>query len=189
MPHNITSNLPMLHLLRERPALRGFIIIRAADELASQMLNVAVGWYVYTATHNPMSLAYVGLAQFLPSIGMLPIAGQAADRFDRRKLIGLSLLLQTLCVAAFGLWSAANAPSALPVYLLLLVMGSARAFYSPAMSALLPHVVNGGEFPRALPVLRSSRFARLLARPSGASFMQSAERPCSSLLPHFTSLP
>jgi len=150
MPHNITSNLPMLHLLRERPALRGFIIIRAADELASQMLNVAVGWYVYTATHNPMSLAYVGLAQFLPSIGMLPIAGQAADRFDRRKLIGLSLLLQTLCVAAFGLWSAANAPSALPVYLLLLVMGSARAFYSPAMSAMLPHVVNGGEFPRAV---------------------------------------
>jgi hypothetical protein len=57
--------------LHERPALSGgspcvaaFIIIRVVAELAGQMLNVAVGWYVYAAIHDPMSLAYVGLAQF-----------------------------------------------------------------------------------------------------------------------------
>lgn len=78
------------------------------------MLNVAIGWYVYTATHNPMSLAYVGLAQFLPNMGMLLVAGQAADPFDRRKVIWLSLLIQTLCLAAFSAWRAATAPSAGP---------------------------------------------------------------------------
>jgi len=150
MTYNATSKLSLFHWLLQRPALRGFIVIRAADELASQMLNVAIGWYVYAATHNPMSLAYVGLAQFLPTIGLLLIAGHAADRFDRRKLIGLSLLMQTFCVAAFAVWSAAAAPSARPVYLLLLVVGSARAFCSPAMSAMLPRVVSGEEFPRAV---------------------------------------
>jgi hypothetical protein len=60
------TKLPLSYWLRERPGLRSFIAIRAADELASQMLNVAIGWYVYAATHDPMSLAYVGLAQFLP---------------------------------------------------------------------------------------------------------------------------
>jgi MFS family permease len=150
MALNTSAKISLLHLLRARPALRSFIGIRISDELGSQMLNVGIGWYVYTTTHNPMSLAYVGLAQFLPNIGIVLIAGQAADRFDRRKIIGLSLLIQTLCVAAFGAWSAVRAPSAKPVYLLLLIMGSARAFSFPAMSATLPRVVDSEEFPRAV---------------------------------------
>jgi MFS family permease len=152
MSCEMSAGLPLLHWLRERPALRSFIAIRTADELGSQMMNVAVGWYVYAATRDPMSLAYVGLAQFLPNIGMVLIAGQAADYFDRRKVTGLSLFAQTICLAAFCAWSAAAAPSTGWVYLLVLVLGSARAFSSPAMSAMLPQVVSGEEFPRAVAV-------------------------------------
>jgi MFS family permease len=151
-----TTRRPVLELLRERPALRSFIAIRAADELASQMLNVAIGWYVYAATGDPMSLAYVGLAQFLPTIGMVLIAGQAADRFERRKVVGLSLFVQTFCLATFGVWSAVKAPAAGPVYLFLVVMSTARAFSAPAMSAMLPHVVNAEEFPRAVAATSSA---------------------------------
>jgi MFS family permease len=156
MALSTTTTLPLLHWLRERPALRSFIAIRAAEELASQILNVAIGWYVYAATHDPMSLAYVGLAQFLPTIGMVLIAGYAADQFDRRKVIARSLFIQTLCIATFGAWSTATAPSGGPVYLLLLVMSSARAFSSPVMSAMLPHVVSGEDFPRAVAATSSA---------------------------------
>ena len=156
MALSTTTTLPLLHWLRERPALRSFIAIRAAEELASQILNVALGWYVYAATHDPMSLAYVGLAQFLPTIGMVLIAGYAADQFDRRKVIARSLFIQTLCIATFGAWSTATAPSGGPVYLLLLVMSSARAFSSPVMSAMLPHVVSGDDFPRAVAATSSA---------------------------------
>jgi MFS family permease len=156
MALSTTTTFPLLHWLRERPALRSFIAIRAAEELASQILNVAIGWYVYAATHDPMSLAYVGLAQFLPTIGMVLIAGYAADRFDRRKVIARSLFIQTLCIATFGAWSTATAPSGGPVYLLLLVMSSARAFSSPVMSAMLPHLVSGEDFPRAVAATTSA---------------------------------
>ena len=156
MALSTTTTLPLLHWLRERPALRSFIAIRAAEELASQILNVAIGWYVYAATHDPMSLAYVGLAQFLPTIGMVLIAGYAADHFDRRKIIARSLFIQTLYIATFGAWSTATAPSGGPVYLLLLVMSSARAFSSPVMSAMLPHVVIGEDFPRAVAATSSA---------------------------------
>jgi Bacterial protein of unknown function (DUF894). len=53
------------------------MVIRGIDELCSQMLNVAIGWYVYSATHNPISLAYLGLARFLPNIGMVLVTGHA----------------------------------------------------------------------------------------------------------------
>jgi MFS family permease len=160
MAPDMSDGLRLPRLLRELPALRRFIVIRAADELASQMLNVAIGWYVYAATRNPMSLAYVGLAQFLPNIGMALVAGQAADRFERRKLIWLSFLIEAVCLAAFSVWSAAMAssvrPSVAPVYLLLLVIGSARAFSSPALAAMLPRVAGGEEFPRAVAIVSSA---------------------------------
>jgi len=130
--------------------IRHYLILSSADELCSQILNVAIAWQLYAATHNPMSLAYAGLAQFIPNIALSLIAGQASDRFDRRKITGLSLLVQALCAATLGGLSAARAQSVAPIYLLLLVIGIARAFSAPALPSMLPHVVNANEFPRAV---------------------------------------
>src|SRR5262252_7690331 len=123
--------VPILRFLRQRPALWDLVAIHSADELATQMLNVALGWYVYSATRNPMSLAYLGLAQFLPKAGVLLVAVQAA------------------CLAAGTAWFMVDGASALAVYPLTLILGMARAFASPAMSALLPQTVGKAEFPRA----------------------------------------
>jgi MFS family permease len=144
------EKLPLLELVRARPAFRSFIAIRTANEVSAQMVNVAIGWYVYAATHNPMSLAWVGLAQFLPNMSVTLIAGHVADRFNRRNVIVVSLLVQTVCLAAFVAVTSAKVPSARPVYLLLLVLGAARSFYYPTMSVMVPHLVNGKEFPRAV---------------------------------------
>jgi MFS family permease len=131
-------------------ALARFLAIHSADELASQMLNVAIGWRLYSVTHSPMSLAYAGLAQFLPNAAAALVAGHAADRLERRKVIGWSLLAQFSCLAIFTFWTSVTAPAAAPVYLLLLVMGAARAFGSPTMSATLPNIVSSSDFPRAV---------------------------------------
>jgi MFS family permease len=172
-----STEFSLLHLLRERPALRSFIAIRTADELGAQMLNVGIGWYVYAATHNPMSLAYVGLAQFLPNLGMVLMAGQAADRFERRKVVGISLLIQTLAIAGWCAWSAATTPSIRWVYLLLLIIGSARAFSSPAMSAMLPHVARGEEFPRAVAATSSAFQICTIAGPAIGGLIYAVSGP------------
>jgi MFS family permease len=137
-------------------ALFGFTMIRSLSELIGQMLNVAIGWHVYAATHDPMSLAYVGLVQFVPDVTLLLFAGQAADRFDRRRLIGLALLLEALCLAAFAAWAFTGSSSLVPVYALLLGLGVANAFLSPAMSALQPHTVDAEGFPRAVAITTSA---------------------------------
>jgi len=172
-----TASTPLLHLLRARPGLRGYLSIRAADELGSQMLNVAIGWYVYGVTHNPMSLAYVGLVQFVPNLLMLLIAGHAADRFDRRKLIALSLSVQTVCLAAFGAWSLAPSRAVAPVYLLLVLVGSARAFSFPSMSATLPHTVSTEEFPRAVAAASSTFQICSIVGPAIGGLIYTASAP------------
>ena len=152
----IAKNRPLWRWLRAQSALYPFLVMQTASELAAQTLSVAIGWYVYAATHDPMSLAYVGLARFLPNIALALIAGQVADRVDRRKIVALSLLVQSLCTAAFGVLAATATPSVAPVYLLLLVIGTAQAFSFPAQSAMLPTLVGIAEFPRAVAVASST---------------------------------
>src|SRR5204863_639889 len=52
-----------------------------------EMQSVAVGWQVYDITKRPLDLGLVGLAQFLPGIFLFLVAGHAADRFDRRRIL------------------------------------------------------------------------------------------------------
>jgi MFS family permease len=137
-------------------SFRRYVAICAADELCSQILSVAIGWQVYAATRNPMSLAYLGLTQFFPNVAMSLIAGQAADRLDRRNILSLTLLVQALATAAlFGLCAAGDG-SVLPVYCLLLGIGVARAFSAPVLPSMLPHLVSDGEFPRAVAATSSA---------------------------------
>lgn len=159
MSPNAPASENPFHLLARTSVLRRFIVLSAASELSSQILNVAVGWYVYAITHSAMSLAYVGLAQFLPSIALVLIAGHAADRYSRRLVVGSSLFVQFAAVVAFAVWytfTGNHAHNAVPVYALLVILGSARSFSSPAMSALLPGLVSGEEFPRAVALSTSA---------------------------------
>lgn len=117
---------------------------------SSEMQSVAVGWQVYELTHQPVDLGYVGLAQFVPGILLFLIAGHTADRIARQRIlqtcyIGFaccSLLLLTLTVRGLR--------SPLPIYLVLLLNGTVRAFNGPAGQAFLPLLVNQEHFPNAV---------------------------------------
>src|SRR5258708_26259935 len=54
---------------------------------AVEMQSVAVGGQVYEITHRPLDHGLVGLAQFLPGVLLFLVAGHAADRHDRGRLL------------------------------------------------------------------------------------------------------
>jgi MFS family permease len=117
---------------------------------ASEMQAVAVAWQVYSLTHRPLDLGLVGLAQFLPGILLFLVAGQAADRFARQRI------LQTCC-AGFALCSLLlvgltlhGFSSIIPIYAVLLLNGAVRAFNGPAGQAFLPLLVPEADFPQAV---------------------------------------
>jgi MFS family permease len=161
----VNSN-SLFALLRTRPVLRGMVLIHSADELAAQMLNVVLGWYVYSVTRSPMSLAYLGLAQFLPKAAVLLLAGHAADRLDRRKVIAASLAIQCASLAAFAAWFATKGPSTVLLYALVSFLGPARSLAAPAMSAMLPRIVSKCEFSRAVAVNSSAFQVCAIAGPA-----------------------
>jgi MFS family permease len=134
--------------------------------LAMQMQSVAVGWQVYELTHRPLDLGWVGLAQFAPAISLSLAAGHAADRYDRRAIVRICQLAQV--VGCLLLWALARRPltSLAPIYAILIVLGSARAFLAPASQALLPHLVPAEHFPNAVTWNHSVRQVATIAGPA-----------------------
>ncbi len=138
-----------LNGLLSHPPLLLFVAARSFSEFAWQITTVAVGWQIYQLTGSAFYLGVVGLVQFVPNALLVFIAGHAADRYDRRRVVQLCQFAQgaaAIYLAARGL---TGSLSALDIFLVLLVIGIATAFESPALLALLPGVAPDGQLQRA----------------------------------------
>jgi len=135
-------------LLRHKPLLL-YVAARSFSEFAWQITTVAVGWQIYQLTGSAFYLGMIGLVQFVPSALLVFIAGHAADRYDRRRVVQLCQFAQGLAAIYLVARGLAGSLSALDIFLVLLVVGSATAFESPALLALLPGVAPEGQLQRA----------------------------------------
>jgi MFS family permease len=106
-----------------------------------QIQTVAVGWQVYDMTRNPLDLGFVGLSQFLPALLLVLVTGAVADRYRRRTIMAVCLVLEALFAAALLLFSATGMGAVWLIFLILAGFGTARAFYGPAQQSLLPNLV------------------------------------------------
>ena len=77
---------------------------RLLNHNANLMQSVAIGWSVYTIarlTHDERTSMFlvgmIGLAQFVPMFVLALVAGEMADRYDRRKILFAAVCCK-LCV-------------------------------------------------------------------------------------------
>ncbi|WP_313025604.1 MFS transporter [Pseudomonas lopnurensis] len=122
------------------PGFASFLFARLLAVFAMQIQAVVVAWQVYDITRDPLALAYVGLAQFIPMLLLLLPAGDLIDRYDRKLILALSWLVEALCAAAL-LWLSLSGAAVTWYYAVLVLYGCARAFTGPALSSLLPQIV------------------------------------------------
>lgn len=73
-------------------AYRRFLVGSLVANLGRQATGLAAAWQVYQWTRSAAALGLIGLVNFLPYIALALPAGQIADRFNRRRVLQLSLL-------------------------------------------------------------------------------------------------
>lgn len=117
---------------------------------AQQMQAVIVAWQVYDITRDPLSLAYVGLAQFLPMLLLLIPAGDLADRISRKRMLGASWSVAAICSVMLLWLSTMGEHGVSGIYAVLVLFGCSRAFTGPAMQSLLPQIVAREHLAQAL---------------------------------------
>jgi MFS family permease len=148
--------LPAVAVLRHRD-FRLLWFARVASVLAMQMQAVAIAWIVYDRARETMGvgesaflIGMVGLVQFVPILVLSLFAGQAADRFDRKTIIRVSMALE-MASALVLTWIASDRSA--PMWMIFVVaalFGASRSFMAPAQSSLQPTLVPRAELPNAI---------------------------------------
>lgn len=148
-----------------------FWLARVLTASGFQIQSVAVAWQVYELTASALDLGLVGLMQFLPRLVLLPIAGDLADRLDRRRLVAAAQAVQALSMVGLAGLTLAGLPSRELIFLLLVVMGAARSFEMPTSQALLPSLVPEPLLARAVAMGASAMQAATIAAPALAGVL------------------
>lgn len=131
------------------PDYRKFFIGHVVSVFGFQMQTAVLGIDLYQRTHDELVLGLVGLVQFLPVLCFALIAGQIADRCNRRYIVMMSagvIALSSLGLAAISYWEADYRW----MFVCIALTGTARAFVQPAKGSLVPLIVPPEVFPNAV---------------------------------------
>ncbi|MBP6010878.1 MAG: MFS transporter [Alphaproteobacteria bacterium] len=125
---------------------------RLAGNIAMQVQSAAVAWQLWRLTEDPLMLGFVGLAQFVPMFAFTLYAGDIADRFERRRILAASYIVEGICAAIFLGLTLNGTTDVWPFFATLVLFGTARAFSAPASQSFLPQIVPLEDLPRAISV-------------------------------------
>jgi predicted MFS family arabinose efflux permease len=105
------------------------------------MQRIAIGWLTWELTQSGLWLGIVAFADFFPVLLIGPIAGAAADRWDRLRVVKTSQTISLLqATALFALTASGHMNIGLLVGLTAF-QGVVVAFNQPARLALVPSLV------------------------------------------------
>ena len=139
------------------PAFRHYFVARLTATIAQMAMVVIIGWQVYDIARQTMGieaaalrLGLIGVVQFVPLFALTLVAGWAADRIDRRFIARAAVALELACAATLAIVAWADAMSLGWLYGIAALLGVARAFAGPALSALAPNLVPRAILPNAI---------------------------------------
>jgi len=133
-----------------------FLLVRFALVFGWSMQFVVIEWQVYSMTDDKLSLAIIGLCEFLPAFFLAPFAGHIVDKKEKRNLFTLCIALFSLI--SFGLfWLTSDQIESTwemnyvlySIYGLVFFGGVLRAFFGPTIFSLIALLVPKKIYPNA----------------------------------------
>lgn len=117
---------------------------------------VAVNWIVWTYTHNPLYISYLGIAEIVPSIILGLLAGIIADRYDRKMLMVTSDVVRAISVGFLAIFFYFEGFSYLLIIAVILIVYTFTTFFLPASQAILPMLIGKDSLEDANGMLQGS---------------------------------
>ena len=114
------------------------------------MQVVAVGWQIYELTDSALALGLAGLIQFLPSLILMFAIGPIVDRGNRGVILRLCRIIEAMVAATLAIGSVQGWLTRDLMFVLVAVIGTAKAFAMPTGQSLMPTLVPAQILPRAI---------------------------------------
>ena len=138
---------------------RLFWLARFSSVIATLAMVVVIGWQTYDLARSDygmsrsaaaFQLGLLGLAQFGPLFFLTPVAGLAADRFDRRRVAALANGLDMTIALILAVLTRNDALTLPIMFVLAALHGTGRVFSGPSLGAIAPNIVPPALLPRAI---------------------------------------
>ena len=145
--------------------------------IGTWMQSVAQSWLVYRITGSPAMLGLVSFAGQIPIFLMSPVAGYAADRFNRHRMVIATQTSSMVLALALAALTLTGRVKVWEIFVLSTLLGVANAFDIPARQSFLVEMVGREDLMNAI-ALNSSMFnaARIIGPAIAGVLVRSEER-------------
>lgn len=124
----------------------------------SMMTFIIVPWQMYQLTQSSAMVGYIYLAEFIPMVCLAFVGGALADFLDKRKMLRITEVGQTVVTAILLLNSLLSAPRIWVLFLCVALHAGLAALQRPAFESFIQKVIPV-EMMSAVMALNSIRFS------------------------------
>jgi MFS family permease len=141
------------------PDFRRYWLARFMAVVATMSMVVVIGWQVYDTARTDygmepgeaaFQLGLLGLFQFIPLALLTPVAGWAADRWERRTVARFANSIDMLVAISLGIYTMQDWLTLPVLFTFAALHGVARVFVGPSMAAIAPNIVPPESLPKAI---------------------------------------
>ena len=124
----------------------------------SMMTFIVVPWQMYQLTQSSAMVGYIYLAEFVPMVCLAFVGGALADFLDKRKMLRMTEIGQTLLTAVLLLNSLLPTPQIWVLFVVVAAHAGLAALQRPAFESFIQKVIPT-EMMSAVMALNSVRFS------------------------------
>jgi MFS family permease len=154
-----------LSLMKEGP-FRRYIVGSAISDTGTWMQVMAQGWVMSSLTNRGFLLGLAAAAAGVPTILLAMKGGEAADRYDKRKILIWAQVVQIVLALVLGFLVYTGQIQIWHIIVLAFCLGTCIAFEMPAINALVPEIVSRDQIATAIALDRSVFHGSRLVGPS-----------------------
>lgn len=150
---------------------RNLILGGTVSMFGDQFYLVALPWLVLELTKSSVMLGTVLMLAAIPRAVLMLMGGAISDRTSPRRVMLLTSIARTILVAAIAALGWAGLLAMWHVYVLAFAFGVADAFAIPALSAIVPVLVERDQLIQANSTLQSSMQFSMIIGPVPAGLL------------------
>jgi CRP-like cAMP-binding protein/predicted MFS family arabinose efflux permease len=139
---------------------RGFVYLWSAQLISTigdALTSLAAGIIVFRETDSVLNVGIMLMVSAAPTLIFGLIAGVFVDRYDRKTIMIVTVIIQAALVASIP-FLITEGDSVFWLYVIVLLSSSVRQFFDPANDAVLPEVASDEELAAANSLMAIAQF-------------------------------
>jgi MFS family permease len=166
-----TERAPSMFAVFRRRDFSLLWLAQLISTAGSALTDLAAGIWVYRETGSALAVALTLMATAVPSLVVGLVAGVYVDRHDRRRILIVTCLIQSVIVGLLAV--IVEMDSIVGLYVLILINAGVKQFFDPAHDSLIPEMASDEELASANAFLSIAAFGSTAIGFAGAGLLAS----------------